>query len=82
MKDKLITWLLLRILNKLEIIMVTQADEVLALQALAAQLSKALTEIMNALSNQPNATPELVQAVDALKPIAQALDDLNPDPVV
>jgi len=81
-KDKLITWLLLRILNKLEIIMVTQADEVLALQALAAQLSKALTEIMNALSNQPNATPELVQAVDALKPIAQALDDLNPDPVV
>jgi hypothetical protein len=65
--------------NLLRRIMVSQAEVVSKLGAVAAQLSKALAEIQAAIANQANASPELVAAAEALEPIAQALDALNED---
>lgn len=50
------------------------------------QLSKATDEIVKAVQNQSDVSPELQAAVDALTPVkdalatkSQTLDDLNPD---
>lgn len=56
------------------------------LTAVSDQLVKATNEIVTAVGNQGNTTPEVDAAVaklqtisDALAPIAKALDDLNQD---
>lgn len=60
-------------------IMSTQAELAAALRAVNAQLQKAIEEIVAAVANSGNTTPEVDAAVAALQAAAQALDDLNPD---
>jgi hypothetical protein len=74
--------------------MMTQAELALALGAVADsqktmndQLVKAQAELIAAIQNAGNTTPavdaalaRLQAAVDAGKAVAQALDDMNPDP--
>jgi hypothetical protein len=67
------------IINQLEKIMSEQDDAAAALEAVAAQLTKATAEIIAAAQAQPALSPRLKAAIDVLKPISQALDDLNPD---
>lgn len=57
-----------------------------ALGEVAAQLDKGITEVIVAISNAGNTTPEVDAAVAGLRSIAtslkaatQTLDDLNPD---
>ncbi|MBE7420674.1 MAG: hypothetical protein HS128_23505 [Ideonella sp.] len=57
-----------------------------ALGAVASQLDKATNEVIVAISNAGNTTPEvdaavanLQQVASALKTATQTLDDLNPD---
>jgi len=57
-----------------------------ALSGVAAQLDKATNEIVIAISNQGNTTPEVDAALAGLQAVAtalsaasQTLDDLNPD---
>lgn len=85
--------LLKQINRKADKIMGSQAEDAQVLRDLATgltdvstQLDKATAEIIAALQNQGNVTPELQAAVDALTPIkdslktkSQTLDDLNPD---
>jgi uncharacterized hydantoinase/oxoprolinase family protein len=67
-----------------------QASQSQAQTDLSDQLNKALAEIIAAVQNAGNVTPELQTAVDnmrsaiaagdaAAKAVAQQLDDLNPD---
>jgi len=49
------------------------------LDALAAQLNKALGEIQAEITNIGNVPQSLVDKLDAAKAVAQQLDDLNPD---
>jgi len=49
------------------------------LDALAAQLNKALGEIQAEIANIGNVPQSLVDKLDAAKAVAQQLDDLNPD---
>jgi uncharacterized hydantoinase/oxoprolinase family protein len=67
-----------------------QASQSQAQTDLSAQLNKALAEIIAAVQNAGNVTPELQAAVDNMrsaiaagdasaKAVAQQLDDLNPD---
>lgn len=81
--------LLTTIVKQQHIIMGTQADLAAQLAALSDQLVKAKGEIVakiadleTAIGNQDNVSPELQAAFDALKPAAQALDDIVPDVVV
>lgn len=74
-------------------IMATQAELATVLEELSAQatatadqLLKAQTEIVNAIQNAGLTTPEvdaavgkLTAGINALKAMAQAMDDLNPD---
>ena len=57
----------------------TIAEYAQKMDELAAQLNKALQEIINALGNVGNVPQELVDKLDAAKALAQQLDDLNPD---
>jgi len=59
--------------------MPTQAEVIARLDGLSNQLTKATEEIVAAVGNTPEASPELVAAVDRLQTLTQALDDLNPD---
>lgn len=61
--------------------MPTQAEVIARLEGLADQLTKATAEIVAAVGSTPNASPELVAAVEKLETLTQALDDLNPDVV-
>ena len=72
--------------DKLEKIMATQAELAAQLVAVRDQLVKVADEINDrvaaleaAIANAGNSTPEVDAALDAVKAIAQALDDLNPD---
>ncbi len=76
-----------QILQNTEKIMATQAEAAAALVALKEQLTKANAEIQakiqaltDAANNASNVSPELAQAIEDLKPAAQALDDIVPDP--
>jgi uncharacterized protein (DUF3084 family) len=91
--NALVVRLLKQLNRKADKIMGSQAEAAQALRDLATslgnistQLTKATAEIIAALQNQQNVTPELQAAVDALTPIkdslageSQTLDDLNPD---
>lgn len=77
---------LLTILKTLERIMATQAELAAQLLAVRDQLGKASAEITArvavleaAIVAAGNSTPEVDAALEAVKQIAQALDDLNPD---
>ena len=59
--------------------MATQAEIAEALTAIQVQLLKALDEIVLAIGNAGNSTPEVDEAVENLKAVAAALDNLNPD---
>lgn len=50
-----------------------------ALEALGNQLQKATQEIIAAAAAQGPVSPRLEAAINALLPIGQTLDDLNPD---
>lgn len=72
-------------INKLTKIMATQAEAAAELVAKAAQVRKAIDEIMKALDglreqvrNSP-VTPELQAAIDAVGAAAQTADDIVPD---
>lgn len=61
-------------------------DLAASLRTISEQLTKATNEIIAAIGNQSNVSPELQAAVDALTPIkdalatqSQTLDDLHPD---
>lgn len=67
----------------------TQEEAAQALAAVSAQLTKAKGEIVakiqtliDAAANAANVDPTLQAAIDDLAPIAQALDDIVPDPPV
>jgi hypothetical protein len=67
-------------------LMSTQAELATQLLAVRDQLTKASAEVQArvaaleaAIANSGNSTPEVDAALDAVKQIAQALDDLNPD---
>ncbi len=49
------------------------------LDDLAAQLNKALQEIITAIGNVDNVPQAVIDKLNAAKAIAQQLDDLNPD---
>ena len=49
------------------------------LDALAAQLNKALGEIQTEIANIGNVPQSIIDKLDAAKAVAQQLDDLNPD---
>lgn len=75
-----------RITNLLEIIMATQAELAQQLRDITAQNEKARAEILTkiadletALANAGATTPEVDEAVAALKASVQTDDDLNPD---
>lgn len=57
----------------------TQKELAEALQKVNEQLQKAIKEIVTAVQNAGNTTPEVDAALQALQNAAQALDDLNPD---
>ena len=66
--------------------MATQAEAAAQLTALKDQLVKANGEIqakiqalIDAANNAADVGPELAEAIEALKPAAQALDDIVPD---
>jgi ABC-type transporter Mla subunit MlaD len=72
--------------KELQKIMANQAELAAQLSAVSAQLAKASGEIVarvaaleQAIANAGNSTPEVDAALEAVKQIAQALDDLNPD---
>jgi len=84
--DADVSAVLTRILRTLEKIMATQAELAATLLAVRDQLTKASAEIVarvaaleQAIANAGNTTPETDAALAAVKEIAQALDDLNPD---
>lgn len=56
-----------------------QDEAAAALEAVASQLNKAKDEIIAAAAAQGNISPRLQAAIEALTPISQALDDVNPD---
>lgn len=61
-------------------IMASQDQEAAALNAIGDQLNKALAELVAALANLGQTSPEVDAATARLQAAAQALDDLNPDP--
>ncbi len=74
--------------ERLRLIMTDQATHAAELAAIKAQLTKASGEIVakigaltEALAAAGATTPEVDAAVADLKAVAQALDDLHPDPV-
>ena len=77
------------ILERLWKIMTDQSTHAAELAAIKDQLTKASGEIVAkfdalaaALAAAGSTTPEVDAAMADLKAVAQALDDLNPDPVV
>jgi len=81
-------FILFNINYKIGEIMTTQTELVVELGLIKDQLLKASAEIVAhvqalevAVANSGAVTPEVQAAVDALKAVAQGLDDLNPDPV-
>lgn len=83
--DVLLPYLKRIIMNQTEL--KTALDSIAAaLGAVASQLDKATNEVIVAISNAGNTTPEvdaavanLQQVASALKTATQTLDDLNPD---
>ena len=74
------------ILQALEKVMASQEQLAAQLNAISAQLTKVTGEIQArvtaleaAIEAAGNTTPEVDAALEAVKQIAQALDDLNPD---
>ena len=65
--------------RKLDTILMTNDELVQALDDLAAQLNKALGEIMTEISNLGSVPQSVVDKLTAAKAVAQQLDDLNPD---
>jgi hypothetical protein len=68
------------------LIMATQTELANQLLTVRDQLTKASAEIQSrvatleeAIANAGNSTPEVDAALDGVKQIAQALDELNPD---
>jgi predicted acetyltransferase len=75
-----------QLIQKVDIIMATQAEVQQILTDLGTQLDKAKGEIVQhvadleaAIASQGNTTPEVDAALAALKTKVQALDDLNAD---
>jgi phage shock protein A len=67
------------ITNKLKTIMATQAELAQQLRDVTAQNEKARGELETALANAGNTTPEVDEALAALKASVQTDDDLNAD---
>lgn len=60
-------------------IIMNQADLATALNNFGTQLEKALSELIAAIQNAGNTTPEVDAAVQRLQGVAQQLDDIVPD---
>ncbi len=74
------------LLQKVDSIMATQAEQAATLRAIATQLAKVRAEIVRAVDRLTQAlatagatTPEVDEATAALQTAVQGLDDLNPD---
>lgn len=63
-----------------ELMSMNQAELKNALTAIGDTLGKATDEIVLALNNLGQTSPEVDAAVERLRAAAKALDDLNPDP--
>lgn len=59
--------------------MPTQTEVAEQLNAAKAQFQKGISEVLAAVANQENASPELVAAAEGFAAMAQQLDDINPD---
>lgn len=59
--------------------MASQAEEAAALNAISDQLAKALNELVTAIQNAGNTTPEVDAATAKLQQLAQDLDNIVPD---
>lgn len=69
----------LTIIKKQKQIQMNQEELKTALSGVATTLNKAKDEILNALANSGNTSPEVDAAVQALGDVAQALDNIVPD---
>lgn len=58
---------------------VTHQELAQAMADLAAQLNKALAEILQAVQNADNVPQAVIDQLTAAKEVAQKLDDINPD---
>lgn len=70
------------ILNKLNQIIMTQAEATQQINDLTTQVGKIRGEIqklIDAAGNQPNITPELEAAIVSAKAAIQGIDEMNPD---
>ncbi len=71
------------ILNKiLELerkILMNQAELAQALTDVSTQIQKGIDEVLAAVQNAGNVTPEVQAALDSLRTKVQTLDDINPD---
>ncbi len=56
-----------------------QAELAQALTDVSTQIQKGIDEVLAAVQNAGNVTPEVQAALDSLRTKAQTLDDINPD---